>query len=119
MVSECTVNRLRDLASDFREGTCGTFIIDSSPSILLCFGWSEKRKCRLWTRRKDGSGTIIEIETLRDSTHNHYLTTLANNQGFPLILGGPNNNKLEMLNTMENPPRWIEYEETDYPYSNT
>ena len=54
-----------------------------------------------------------------DSTHDHYRTTIANYQGFPLILGGLENNKLEMLQTMENPPRWIEYEGTDYPYSNT
>ena len=41
---------------------------------------------------------------------------MANYQGFPLILGGVGNNKLEMLNKMENNPSWIE--ETDYPYLN-
>ena len=45
---------------------------------------------------------------------------MANYQGFPLILGGwsaanGRNNKLEMLNTIENPPIWVEG--IDYPYS--
>ena len=60
----------------------------------------------------------IDKIAIMDSTHNHYLATMANYQGFPLILGGGYNNKLEMLNTMENPPTWVEYEGTDYPYSN-
>ena len=53
---------------------------------------------------------------------------MANYRGFPLILGGwaktglrdwtgLGHNKLEMLNTIENSPRWVEYEGTDYPYS--
>jgi len=43
---------------------------------------------------------------------------MVNNQGFPLILGGRaiGNNKLEILNTIENPPLWVEG--SDYPYSN-
>ena len=129
MVSDCTLKRLGDLSFDFDRGTCGTFMINRLPTILLCFDWNKERKCRSLTRRNDGALTDIndfdfdsefQIDkiVIPDSTHNHERTTIANYQGFPLILGGRENNKLEMLNIMENPPRWIGYEETDYKYSN-
>ena len=54
-----------------------------------------------------------------NTRHDHDRARLANYQGFPLILGDWRNNKLEMLNTIANPPRWVEYEGTDYPYSET
>ena len=102
-------------------------MIDSSPTILLCFDRNGKRKCRSLTRRNDGKlGGIsdftfdseFEIDKIDipDSTHGHLYATMANYQGFPLILGGENSNKLEMLNSMENTPSWIEG--TDYPYRN-
>ena len=130
VVSECTVKRLGDLPFDFAWGTCGTFMIDSLPTILLCLDGNEERKCRSLTRRKDGALSHIKDFALNsefqidqiaipDSTHDHEDATIANYQGFPLILGGDSNNKLEMLNTKENPPRWVEYDGTDYPYSNT
>ena len=130
MVSECTVKRLGDLPFDFRLGTCGTFMIDSLPTILLCFEENESRKCRSLTRRNDGalndindfafdSEFQIDQIVIPDSTHDHNEATIANYQGFPLILGGWDNNKLEILNLMENPRRWVEYDGTDYPYSNT
>ena len=120
------MKRLGDLPFD-QSGTCGTFMIGSLPTILLCFNWNEERKCRSMTRRNDGALTDIkdfafdsefQIDkiVIPDSTHNHYGGTIANYRGFPLILGDKRNNKLEMLNTMENPPRWIEYVGTDYPY---
>ena len=128
MVSDCTLKRLGDLSFDFDFGTCGTFIIDRSPTILLCFKMNDYRKCRSLRRKNDGVLSIIkdfafdsefQIDEIiiPDSTHGHERTTIANYQGFPLILGG-RNNKLEMLNTIENPPRWVMYEGTDYPYSN-
>ena len=133
MVSDCTIKRLGDLPFDFERGTCGTFMIDSSPTILLCFDYNERRKCRSLTRRNNGALSGIngflfysefEIDKLDipDSTHDHDVATMANYQGFPLILGGGinqgmGNNKLEMLNTMKNNPSWIEG--TDFPYSNT
>ena len=100
-------------------------MIDSLPTILLCFDWYEERKCRSLTKRNDGAlddisdfvfDSEFEIDRIAipDSTHQHYWATMANYQGFPLILG--RKNKLEMLNTMENTPSWIEG--TDYPYSN-
>ena len=103
-------------------------MIDSSPTVLMCFDSNERRKCRSLTRRNDGElGGIndftfdseFEIDKIvvPDSTHYHFMATIANYQGFPLILGGENSNKLEMLNSMENTPSWIEG--TDYPYSNT
>ena len=135
MVSDCTVKRLGDLPFYFEEGTCGTFMIGSLPTILLCFNLNEEnsrnsRKCRSLSRRNDGtlsgfkdfafdSEFQIDQIAIPDSTHDHLYATIANYQGFPLILGGESTNKLEMLNSVENPPRWIEYEETDYPYSNT
>ena len=129
VVTDCTVKRLGGLPFYFESGTCGTFMIDSLPTILLCFDFYEQRKCRSLTRRKDGALSDIkdfffdyEFQMdqiiIPDSTHNHYRATIANYQGFPLILGGWENNKLEMLNTVENPPRWVQYEETDYPYPN-
>ena len=104
-------------------------MIESLPTILLCFDYYDGRKCRSLTQRNNGAlsdinGFVFDFEFqidrigILDSTHNHYHGKIANYQGFPLILGGQNN-KLEMLNTMENPPKWVEYEGTDYPYSNT
>ena len=130
MVSECTVKHLGDLPFDFDLGTCGTFMINGLPTILLCFDTNENRKCRSLTRRKDGvlndikdfdfdSEFQIDNIGILDPAHNHNLATIANYQGFPLILGGQFNDKLEMLNIMEKPPRWIENEGPDFPYSNT
>ena len=129
VVSECTIKRLGILPFDFNGGTCGTFLINSLPTILLCFDWNGS-KCRSLTRKTDGALSEIkdfDFETefeidgvpVPDSTYDHYRATMANYQGFPLILGGwtEGNNKLEMLNTIENPPRWVEG--TDYSYSNT
>ena len=105
-------------------------MINRSPTILLCFSRNEERKCQSLTRRNDGALTDIEDfafdseftnDTLAvpDSTYDHSFATIANYQGFPLILGGWGengaNDKLEMLNILENPPRWVEYEGTDYP----
>ena len=132
VVSGCTLKRLGDLPFDFLPGTCGTFMVDSSSTILLCFGDFDKSKCRSLTRRNGGAlddindfnfDSEFEIDRIAipDSTHQHYGTTMANYQGLPLILGGVDNawmanNKLEMLNTMENTPSWIEG--NDYPYTN-
>ena len=129
MVSECTVKRLGDLPFDFTNGACGTFMIDGLPTILLCFDTNEERKCRSLTRRNDGGLSDInkfvfdsefEIDKvdIPNSTHDHFGAAMANYQGLPLILGGTTNNKLEMLNTTENPTVWLEYEGTNYPYSN-
>ena len=123
------MKRLGDLPFGFVIGTCGTFMIDSSPTILLCFDENTWNKCRSLIRRNDGAlgnindfifGNEFEIGTIviPDSTYDHDYATLANYEGFPLILGDWRNNKLEMLNTIENPPRWVKYEGTDYPYSN-
>jgi len=127
VVSDCTVKRLGDMPFDFRYGTCGTFMINRLPAILLCFDYDDFRKCRSLTRRndvalRDINDFVFDSEfqmdqiIIPDSTHNHYLATIANYKGFPLILGGAGNNKLEMLDTMENPLRWVEG--TDYPYAN-
>ena len=125
------MKRLGDLPFEFKGATCGTFIIDSLPTILLCFSWNEDKKnyrlCRSLTRTNDdvlsgindlGFDSAFEINELPDSTYDHLGASMTNYQGFPLILGGMTNNKVEMLNTRENPPRWVEYEETDYPYLN-
>ena len=110
-------------------------MIDSLPTILLCFDIDHYRtgRCQSLTRRNDGSLSDIndfvfdaEFEvnkvTIPESAYGHWLATIANYLGLPLIFGGfymktSLANKLEMLNTMETPPAWIEYEGTDCPYS--
>ena len=78
-------------------------------------------------RRNDGplsSVNNFEFDTefdlnpvvIPDSKHNHWLSSIAIYQGFPLVLGATDNVKLEMLDTMKSPPEWVEYEGTDYPY---
>ena len=128
MVSECSVKRLGNLPFDFTIGSCGTFLIDSLVTILLCFfDSSEKRNCRSLTRRRNGPLSSIDnfdFETefeldgilIPDSTHDHWMSSIANYQGFPLVLGGTNNAKLEMLDTRKSPLEWVQYEDTDYPY---
>lgn len=130
VVSECTVKRLGDIPFDFLFGTCGTFMIDGLLTILLCFAnENEKRKCRSLTRKNNGSlgsitdfvfDTEFELDrvSIPDSTHDHWMATIANYQGFSLVLGGTNNAKLEMLDTLKSPLKWVEYEGTDYPYQN-
>ena len=128
MVSECSVKRLGNLPFDFTIGSCGTFLIDSLMTILLCFsGSSERRKCRSLTRRRNGPLSSIDnfdFETefeldgilIPDSTNDHWMSSIANYQGFPLVLGGTNNAELEMLDTRKSPLEWVQYEDTDYPY---
>ena len=130
MVSECTVKRLGDLPFDFSIGACGTFVIESLTTILLCFEKSdERRKCRSLKRKNDGplssvNNFVFDTEfdldpvLIPDTKHDHWMSSIANYQGFPLVLGATNNNKLEMLDAMKSPPEWVQYEETDYPYLN-
>ena len=54
---------------------------------------------------------------LPDTKYDHYFAEMANYQGYPLILGGMSNVKLEMLVTTEVSIQWNE--QTDYPYANT
>ena len=122
------MKRLGDLPFDFNIGSCGTFIIDSLITILLCFpGASDKRSCRTLTRSNNGPLSSIEnfeFDTefeqdrvaIPDTTHDHWMSSIANYQGFPLVLGGTDNAKLEMLDTNKSPPEWVNYEGTDYPY---
>ena len=127
MISDCEVKRLGDLPFAYFEfATCGTFMIERLPTILLC---PFDDKCRSLTRKNDGalsdirnfvfdSQFEVDKNVIPNSTYNHGGASLANYQGFPLILGGGHidwsNNKLEMLNTMETPFRWIEG--SDYPF---
>ena len=53
-----------------------------------------------------------------DSKHDHWMSSIANYQGFPLVLGGTNNAKLEMLDTRKSPLEWVQYEDTDYKFQN-
>ena len=108
MVSECTVKRLGDLPFDFTIGSCGTFMIDSLMTILLYFsGTNDRKSCRALTRRNDnalGRITDFAFDTefvlnrvlIPDSKHDHWMSSIANYQGFPLVLGGRNNVELEM-----------------------
>lgn len=123
------MKRLGDLPFDFFEGTCGTCIIDNSPTIILCFDYYEENLCRSFTRISNGSlsevtNFVLDAQfdldnvSITNSMYKHYGATIANYQGFPLVLGGKNNNRLEMLDTMQNPAVWINYQGTEYPFSN-
>ena len=129
MISECTVKRLGDLPFDFIGGTCGTFIIDNSPTIILCFDLNEQNLCRSFTRISNDAlsevtNFVSEAQfdldkiSIANSTYEHFTATIANYQGFPLVLGGNKNNRLEMLDTMQNPALWVNYYGTEYPYLN-
>ena len=97
-------------------------------TMLLCFsGTDERRTCRSLTRKNNGLlsniddfdfDTEFELNkvAIADSKHDHWMSSIANYQGFPLVLGGTNNAKLEMLDTSQRPHEWIDYEGTDYPY---
>ena len=105
-------------------------MIDDLPTILLCFGTIDySNQCQSLTSRYDvamrdtndfvfGNEFEVNINVIPNSTYNHAEATLANYQGFPLVLGGGFSNKLEMLSTMEGSLGWIEYEGIVYPYSN-
>ena len=121
------MRRLGDLPFDFEYGTCGTFMINDQPTILLCFELDNRRGCRSLIRKNDvGLRNInnfsFEAEfdldkiDIPDSKYNHDYAKMANYQSYPLILGGWVNAKLEMLVTTEFPLQWIE--QTDYPFTN-
>ena len=124
------MRRLGDLPFDFTIGSCGTFIINNLLTILLCFsGSTEPKRCRTLTRKNNELLSSINFEdfifedefeldedAIPDSAHDHWMASIASYQGFPLIVGGTNNNKLEILDTTINPPKWIQFEGTDYPY---
>ena len=130
VISECNVKHLGDLPFNLQSGTCRTFMIDPLPTILLCFfGPNSTSKCRSLTRKKHGalsdirnfildSQFDVDKNVIPNSKHDHLGALLANYQGFPLILGASGeeaHNKLETLNAMESPFRWVEG--PDYPYS--
>ena len=118
------MRRIGDLPFDFDRGTCGTFMINEEPIILLCFDDNDRKRCRS-LKRKNGAAlnTIISFEfddefdldaiDIPYSEYDHYGTKMANYQGFPLIVGG-SNVKLEMLVTVGSSFEWIEG--PDYPY---
>ena len=105
------------------DGTCGTFMKNNSPGILLCYHGFYEKGCRFLIRKNDFELRNInnfafddefEVDTIPDSKHDHINTRLANYHGYPLILGG-NNVKLEMLVMTEFPLQWNE--QPDYPYA--
>lgn len=96
---------------------------------LLCFSETDgKRKCRSLTRKNDNllsdSSNFdfqneFDVDTfpIPDSTHDHWMASMANYVGFPVILGGKNNVILEILDTKKNVPEWITSEQKP-PYRN-
>ena len=60
----------------------------------------------------------LNAVVIPDTIHDHWMSSIANYQGFPLVLGGTDNVKLEILNTINSPPEWVENEGTDYPFQN-
>ena len=104
-------------------------MINYQPTILLCFYYfGGGKRCRSLIRKNEialrniNSFTFdgqFDLNTvyIPDSTYDHYFTKMANYQGYPLILGGHNNAKLEMLITTEFPIEWNK--QIDYPYTDT
>ena len=128
VVSGCELRRLGDLPFDFIRGTCGTFMINDQPTILLCFDSDNRKRCRSLIRKNEIALRNInnftfdgefDLDTINipNSLYNHGGGKLANYQGYPLILGDMDNVKLEMLVTTELPIEWNE--QTDYPFTDT
>ena len=124
MVSECGISRLGDLPFNFDSGSCGTFIVNSMPLIFLCFSFDWKSgECRTLTRHKNGLLSVtddfkleseFEIGQIQnDAYYDHSGSTIANYQGFPLVLGGLKNSKLEIFDTSKN--LWEQL--ADYPHT--
>ena len=123
------MKRLGDLPFDFRRGTCGTFMINDAPTILLCFPNAEEKRCRSLIRKNDLALNNINnfefydefaLDTIEipDTKYDHEDTKIANYQGFPLILGGGRNHaKLEIMVTLEFLSEWKE--RSDYPYGSS
>ena len=102
-------------------------------TIIFCFSSYDWNYCRSLTRKNGAAlseiqdfkfDTEFEIDKvpISNSTYHHYGSKIANYQGFPLVLGGgvhigEFNNKLELLNIVENRTRWIQLEAADYPFS--
>ena len=119
------MRRLGDLPFDFIDGTCGTFMINDQPTILLCFDFYDKRGCRSLIRKNEiALGNIknftfdgqFDLDTVNipDSKYEHTDAKMANYQGYPLILGDWYHAKLEMLVTTESSIHWNE--QTDFPF---
>ena len=119
MVSQCGVSRLGNLPFNFDSGSCGTFIVNSKPLIFLCFSFDWKcGVCRTLERNEDGSlsddfGSESECNIGMNAHYDHSGSTMANYQGFPLVLGGLKNSKLEIFDTSQN--LWEQL--ADYPYT--
>ena len=121
VVSECGVSRLGDLPFNFDSGSCGTFIVNGKPLIFLCFSFDWKcGVCRTLERHEDGSlsvtddfGSESECNIGMNSHYDHSGSTMANYQGFPLVLGGLKHSKLEIFDTTKNV--WEQL--ADYPYT--
>ena len=59
----------------------------------------------------------FEVDTvfIPNSTYEHRYAKMANYKGYPLVLGGSQNAKLEMLVTTKSSMRWTQ--QIDYPYA--
>ena len=105
-------------------------MINDQPTILLCFYGSfddvMRKRCRSLTRKNENAlGNIndftfdgeFDLDTvdIPYSKYYHGDAKMANYQGYPLILGGYFQAKLEMLVTTKLPLQWIE--QTDNPYA--
>ena len=132
VIRDCGIQYLASAEWDFIDGTCGTFMIESLPRMLLCFAdGQDVNECIALTDIDENPLTSITniddsyysgflTQHLPDSIYEHFMcASLANYQGFPLILGGygSDNNMLEIFNTTENPLRWVDFPESSYPYS--
>ena len=44
----CKLERIMDLEFDFDSGACGTYNIQNEEKVMLCFGWSNDKRCDWW-----------------------------------------------------------------------
>ena len=129
VISDCTLSRLGDLPFYFGDGTCENFILNPFSSIFMCFDYQARRKCIILKRRKNNILNNANVfvfdnefyldKNLPETNYDHHGSTIANYQGYPLVLGGMGNSsltahtKLEMLQPNKN--AWIEG--AAYPYA--
>ena len=104
-------------------GSCGTYIVNSKPLIFLCFEKDWKSgECRTLERHENGLLSFTDDFTFnigqikKDTRYDHSGSTMANYQGFPLVLGGWSGGAtLEIFDTSQN--LWEQL--ADYHYADT
>ena len=87
-VADCGIYYLGELPFDLRRGTCGTYNVNSVPTIFLCFDREQQNTCRGLTVKKDLLSVTdfefdeeFEVRLLPETTYQHSSSTIANYKG--------------------------------------